>query len=263
MTLCTHDRQSSLRQFSCDIDLTTTDPKDAIRQAIQVLKTIKKEIEGHQKTVRIFKTVGAVGNIIGTALLFTPAFYLGAALSAAATVTIIAVDIRDSFVNSKKGQNIFNIMEIILNKCMPKRNINIAELGFQKQELPKKDVWYLNVSRVVKFVYHVVRFIINSTVAMQYISASEVGRGALTLHEIAWMPAKIGQYAGSTAREAFTTLRGWKITGETTCGVLTVLFDVWTLVKTWRTENPSLQSVKATVKKLENFESHLQAMQFP
>lgn len=251
--------QSTREQFLQDLK----NAKDATSQAICEITAIKEKLEEHQKNVRISKTAGAVGGIVGTALLFTPAFFVGAAITAGAAATSIGAEIGDSIVSTKEGKNIFATMEKINehNEKLNKHQENIAELAKELQKVEKMSeedayyaAWYWYTYKGINGTYKGAMFIFNTSTAVKYITASKVGRGALTLKEISSMPVKIGKYAGSTAREAFTTLRGLSIAGKRVLGVAAVVLDVYTIVDTWRTENPSLQSANETLDKLEMLE---------
>ena len=238
--------------------------KDATLQAIREMKSIIEKLEEHQKNVRISKTAGAVGGIVGTALLFTPLFFVGAAVTAGAAATGIGAEIGDHVVSNKEAKNIFDIMEKI-NECNEKINKhqeNIAKLAdeLQKQEgLSEEDAyysaWLWYGYKGTELTYKGGMFVYSTTVAVQFIRANKVGRGVLTLKEITGMPVKLGKYAGSTAREAYTALRGLQIAGKKALGAVSVFLDVWTLVDTWKTENPSLQSAEEALNKLEMLEN--------
>lgn len=237
--------------------------KDTTRQAINELKSIKEKLEEHERHVRNARTAGAIGGIIGAALMVTPAFPIGAALVGGAAVTGIGAEIGDAIVNSNEGKNIFRIMESIneSNEKINKHQENVAELASklqQKKGLSEEDAyyaaWYWYAYKGTKLAYKGTAFVFSTRTAVKYINASDAGRAALTLKEIASMPTKLGKYAGSTAREAFTTLRGLQIAGKKFLGVVGVALDVWTLVDAWKTRNPTLESAEEALDKFEMLE---------
>jgi len=64
-----------------------------VHGALCEIEAIKKKRKMHQRNVNISKAAGAVGSILGIALLFTPAFVVGAALTAAGAATHIVADV--------------------------------------------------------------------------------------------------------------------------------------------------------------------------
>ena len=253
------ESRTTREQFLSDL----ASAKNATHQAILAVKEIKEKLEKHQRDVRIAKTAGAVGGIVGTALLFTPFFFVGAAVTAGAAVTGIGAEIGDHVVNSKQGKNIVEIMQGVqeCNERITEHQDNISELADElrsKAGLSEEDAyytaWYWYAYKGTKLTVKGGVFVYQTYKAVQYIRADKVGRGVLTLKQITSMPVKLGKYAGTTAREAYTALRGFAIAGKKFLGAVSVLLDVWTLIDTWRTKNPSLQSAEEALSKLEMLE---------
>ena len=253
------ESRTTREQFISDL----ASAKNATHHAILAMKEIKKKLEEHQEDVRIAKTAGSVGGIVGTALLFTPFFFVGAAVTAGAAVTGIGAEIGDHVVNSKQGKNIIEIMQGVeeCNERITKHQDNISELADElrnKAGLSEEDAyytaWYWYAYKGTGLTGKGGWFMYQTYNAVKYIRADRVGRGVLTLQEITSMPLRLRKYAGTTAREAYTTLRGFATAGEKALGAVSVLLDVWTLIDTWSTKNPSLQSAEEALSKLEMLE---------
>lgn len=256
---CTESDKTTREQFLCDLQ----GAKDATCEAILGLKPIKEKLRKHQRSVRIARTAGAVGGIIGTGLLFTPFFYVGAAVTVGSAIVGVGTEIGDHVVSSQESNKILEKMKTIseCNERINEHHENISKLAdeLQKEEgLSEEDAyhtaWYWYAYKGTNLGIKGGQFVYQTKRAIQYIRATKVGRGVLTLKEITAIPVKLGKYAGTGVREAYTTLRGLSIVGKKFFGAVSVLLDVYTLVDTWRSKNASLQQAEEALEKLETLE---------
>ena len=245
------------------------DLKEAIddtRHAIREMNDIIEKLEEHQKNVRISKTAGAVGGIVGTVLMFTPLFPVGAAVTAGAAATGIGAEIGDHIVSQQEAKKILGILEDI-NECNERINRHQENIMSLAQELRKAEglseeesiyhAWYWYGKKGTKGAIKAGKFVVNTKFAVQYIMASKVGKSALLAREMTKMPALIGKYAGTHAREAYLAFKmansGFKATAKKAIGPI---MDVITIVETWSTRNPSLESAEEALKKLRSLASN-------
>ena len=242
---------------------------DTTRRAIREMKDIIEKLEEHQKNVRISKTAGAVGGIVGTALMFTPIFYVGAAIIAGGAVTGIGAEIGDHVVNQQEAKKILGILEEISEHSeriyRHQENINYLAEELRKAEgLSEEDsfiaAWYWYGKKGIKGAKSTVKFVQNTKFAVQYIRASQVGRSALQVSQATRMSALIGKYAGTSAKDAYVAMKlvnvGFKSTAKAAAKrVVGPILDVITIVQTWSTTNPSLESAEEALRKLEMLES--------
>ena len=226
----------------------------ACHEAIRALQDVKKKLEKHQKRVRISKTAAAVGGIVGTALLFTPAFSFGMVLAGGSTLTLIGAEIGDAIVTDKEKKKIIDLVEAVKERIdeVDKHRENIANLAEELQAagFPEKKAsdtaWYWYAYKGGKGAVKARKFVFDIKNAVRCIRASQAcGKGAIAF---ASLPAKCA--GSSPARHILLkciTVAGKKVVGT----AVSIALDMWTLVQAWRNKNVTLVQAEETVKKLE------------
>ena len=225
----------------------------ACHKAIRVLQDVKKKLEKHQRRVRISKTAAAVGGMVGTALLFTPAFSFGLVLAGGSTLTLIGAEIGDAIVTDKEKKKIIDLVEAVKERTaeVDKHRENIANLAQELQTagFPEKKAndtaWYWYASKGGKGAVKAKKFVFDVKNAVKCIRASQACKGAIALMHL---PAKCA--GSSPARNILLkciTVAGKKIVGT----AVSIAFDMWTLVQAWRNQNVTLVQAEETLKKLE------------